>query len=173
MLLTYNKATVGIIVILLSLLSSIVVAFNPIFTAWVLGTAAITVIYLWTRDQVSGSHTLLGLIPGHFLLILAFLLESGISLLLLAAWTGLISATLLFDHLTLRGDRSGSLTSMTVYCIIWGLVFYLLHHLVVVGLHLSGAGYWGITFAFVVLGVGYVILGLYRLRRHDERRSTI
>lgn len=172
-----NRYLIALLLLMLGGLNSFILSPSPAFLAFVLFCTAIVVFSLLQLGGESSedSFTLYNLLPGHYLLLLALSLSVGPEWLLFSLWGLAVLGTIAFDYFSENwGDVSrGKLTLMVSYCIIWGVVFFLLQVLVQHGFDLSGSASLLGKIAIAGLGLFYVILGLYRLERYQERRSAI
>ena len=175
----YNKISTIIAAIAFTLLTLFVAGFGLPQGAFFVGITAILLIYMTMirKSEDKSSFSILGLIPGHYLLIFAVGLQSSISWINISLWGILILGSLLFESSIISNRNSNwmLLTSTILYCIIWGVVFYLVHSLLINGLSNEALSDQMITILVGTLGSIYVLVGIYRIFHEykDERRSTI
>ncbi len=118
-------------------------------------------------DRPAPVANLLGLYPGHLLLLLAISLvspsEAGAPVW---AWMVLAPVTIAYDMVSLRpGIRGGTSILTGLYCILWADLFYLLERVIAQAKGFSGTEDIVAAVAFGVVGILFVSIGVYRHRR--------
>ncbi len=173
----YSEEGTAVLILIIGTLTAVVSGFSFTPTAFILFTSLISFAYLiWYRktrfDQPSDS--MIGFIPGHYLILFAFLLDGTTGLLIYVLWTILVLTTLGYD-LTSNMKSNGEavkLTSMIQYCIIWGVIVFLFQSLLINNLELGQMGSIGIRLGLALGGIVWVGIGLFRINRSFiERRS--
>lgn len=173
----YSEEGTTVLIIIIGILTVAVSGFSVIPAAFVLLTSLFSFGYLvWYRksrfDQPADS--MIGFLPGHYLILFAFVLEGSSGLLVYSLWSTLILTTLGYD-LTSNTKSNGEavkLTSMTQYCIIWGVIVFLFQSLLINSLEPEGMGLIVIRLGLAVGGIVWVGIGLFRINRSFiERRS--
>ncbi len=173
----YSEEGTTVLILIIGILTVAVSGFSFIPAAFVLLASLFSFGYLiWYRktrfDQPA--DTMIGFIPGHYLILFAFVLEGSPGLLVYVLWSTLILATLGYDLTSnIESNREAvKLTSMIQYCIIWGVIVFLFQSLLINSLEPGGMGLIGIRLGLAVGGIVWVGIGLFRINRSFiERRS--
>ena len=173
----YSEEGTTVLILIIGILTVAVSGFSFIPAAFVLLASLFSFGYLiWYRktrfDQPA--DTMIGFIPGHYLILFAFVLEGSPGLLVYVLWSTLILATLGYDLTSnIESNREAvKLTSMIQYCIIWGVIVFLFQSLLINGLDPGDIGAIGIRLGLVLGGIVWVGIGLFRINRSFiERRS--
>lgn len=173
----YSEEGTSVLILIIGILIVAVSGFSFIPAAFVLPTSLFSFGYLiWYRkshfDQPADS--MIGFIPGHYLILFAFVLEGSSGLLVYALWSILILTTLGYDLTSnMKSNREAvKLTSMIQYCIIWGVIVFLFQSLLINSLDPGDMGAIGIRLGLVLGGIVWVGIGLFRINRSFiERRS--
>lgn len=173
----YSEEGTAVLILIIGTLTVAVSGFSFIPAAFVLLTSLFSFGYLiWYRksrfDQPADS--MIGFMPGHYLILFAFVLEGSSGLLVYALWSTLILATLGYDLTSNIKSNSEAvkLTSMIQYCIIWGVIVFLFQSLLINSLELGRMGLIGIRLGLALGGIVWVGIGLFRINRSFiERRS--
>lgn len=108
---------------------------------------------------------LLPLFPGHLLLLFALALRPVPSTALVVAWTVVPVATICYDIVTrwpIRSERLKFSLLVSLYCIIWADLFFLLERVIALGRNISGKIEIIIGAVFGVVGIAFLCLGAYR-----------
>ena len=106
-------------------------------------------------------------IPGHYLLIFAFVLQSPASPVILFLWSFLVLGTLGYDLAT-NGEVklvSTKLTTMFLYCIIWCIIIFLFQRLLINGLELVNIVALVTRLGLAIGGLIWMGIGLFRINR--------
>lgn len=173
----YSEEGTAVLILIIGILTVAVSDFSFIPIAFVLLISLLALVYLvWYRktrfDQPADS--MIGFIPGHYLILFAFSLNGSTGLLIYGLWSTLILFTLWYDFTrNLSSDRAVvKLTSMIQYCIIWSVIVFLFQSLLISGLELGQMGVFGIRLGLVIGGIVWIGIGLFRINRSSiERRS--
>lgn len=174
MMLFNNRPMNATLILGLGLLTIVLAGYPLLQSSVVVFLTLFAVLYL-IRSKGEPGHSsfynIVNFLPGHYLLLLGLGLEAGLSWFLVAPWATLIFSSILFDK-SLGHRDAGSylwkLTSRFLYCIIWGVVFYLLYRLIQIGFFVQGIWSWVIPMLIGIVGSVYLIIGLYRLKRFQE-----
>jgi len=180
----YSKEATALLVVLFSGLVVVVAGLSVLSVSLTSSLAILVLLHLFwirprfrrgegSRGKFKKGNSLIGLLPGHYLLFLAFALREEVVFFVLVLFPLLVIATLLFDLLATRAGAWPRLTSFSSYCIIWGIVFFFLQRLIVNGLQLTGTGSLLTKAGIAVLGGVYGGLGLYRLYRDGDTGSPV
>ncbi len=173
----YSEEATSAIILLIGVMPFVLLEFSLLPTLAVLSTSLVALAYLilYRKDFTEGRNdSLIGLLPGHYLVLFAFTLLGGTRPYIFPIWSLLILSTLGYDlSRSQASERNyGKLTTMTLYCIIWCIIVFLFQRLIIKGLELGYAGAVGTRAGLVVGGVIWVGIGLYRIHRtYIERRS--
>jgi threonine/homoserine/homoserine lactone efflux protein len=117
------------------------------------------------RRKGHGIMNALGLFPGHLVLLLAASLLSPPVPWLVDLWLAVPPLCVLYDAVALRagmGSRLRMSTLAGVYCILWAVLFALAERLIVIGRQLTGTAEKATGGAFLLVGVLFLSLGVYR-----------
>ncbi|MFW6104780.1 MAG: hypothetical protein ACOC6I_02950 [Candidatus Bipolaricaulota bacterium] len=173
----YSEEGTSLIVLLISVLTIFVLDFSLTPTLFVLITSFFALSYLiWYRRSYLEKpvDSLIGLIPGHYLILFALTLDDSVGLHIYLIWSLLIFTTLGYDLLNNRsgGGRVVKLTMMILYCIIWGVIVFLFQNLLIYGLNLENLTALGVRLGLSIGGLAWIGLGMIRISRSFiERRS--
>lgn len=174
----YGKNTTSFLIVLLTPLIYVVGEFPPFADYFFFAVSGISLFYLFLgRPEESGAGGGTRLLPGHYLLLLILVLQSSLGKVSFALWTVLILVTLGYSYLIGKGSFQAGLnyeklTTSTLYCTIWGVVFFFVQKILITGL-----GIQGLKGNLLRLGVGlagflYIAVGIYRMNK-NQRRFTI
>ena len=167
MLGAYSEGSAAIFIIFFTFLSMFVFSAPVNQKIVFVSISMITLTFLFWKQgkDLNSQFSVLGLIPGHYLLIFALGLQGSFSWITLPIWSAAIIFSLAFSIVTSSTDLSGisMLTSAVLYCIIWGAVSYLINDLLKNGLPNNMLTNAVVTGAIVTFGIIYVSVGLYRI----------
>jgi len=172
----YTPKTTSLIMAVIGILCLIFSNFTTLpLTIITVATLTGLVYLLWYRERTTDNPypTMIGLIPGHYLLLLAFYLTGTPGVFLLVLWGLLILSTLGYDYTTNTGDNTtkGKLTKIFLYCIIWGVIVVLFQELLIYGLELKELGILSIRLGISIAGSIWIAIGVLRINSgYTERR---
>ncbi|MFP4136500.1 MAG: hypothetical protein ACLFTO_05680 [Candidatus Acetothermia bacterium] len=173
----YSEEGTAVIILIVAALTSGIAGFSRLPTSFVIPTSILSIVYLlWYRKRrlEDPGDSMIGFLPGHFLLIFAFALKGSTNATIYAPWSVLILATLGYD-LAINSSGNGNgikLTTMFQYCIIWGVILFLFQSLIISGLELTGTGTLATRLGLGAGGIVWAGMGLFRINRSfSERRS--
>lgn len=173
----YSEEGTSLIVLLISVLIIFVRGFSLLPTLFVLVTSFLALSYLiWYRriNLENPVDSLIGLIPGHYLILFALTMDNSVRFYIYLIWSLLIIATLAYDLLNNSGGegRFVKLTIMTLYCIIWGVIVFLFQSLLINGLNLENLTALGVRLGLSIGGLVWIGVGMVRISQSFiERRS--
>lgn len=173
----YSEEGTSLIVLLITALIIVFQGFTVLPTCLVLFTSFLAFVYLvWYRKTrfENPVASMIGLIPGHYLILLALTLNDSVYLYIYPLWSFLILATLGYDLLTNGEEKGkvGKLTTMILYCIIWGVIVFLFQNLLIKGLELENLSVLWVRLGLSIGGLLWIAVGVIRIRRRFiERRS--
>lgn len=172
----YSEEATSAVILLLGIVAIAVSGFEPLLTVFVLLTSLISFFYLiyyrrvWVEEP---EDTMIGFIPGHYLLLLAFTLKNGANFFIFPMWSLLIIGTLGYDFVT-NYDSWGSalkLTTMVLYCIIWCIIIFLFQRLIITSLELENIAALGTRTGLALGGLIWIGIGIFRINSsYIERR---
>ncbi len=163
--------------LLLGLLGLVLFVGNfPLVWRWAIGGEGLlffVYLILRARPPDRGSHgvaNLLSLFPGHLLLLFAVGVLSPPPALLLALWTVIPAASVLYD-IAGRAERfRGQMSILAgLYCIIWADLFFILERVISLGRGLSRGEELIVAAVFGVVGASFLWVGAYRHLRMNNR----
>jgi hypothetical protein len=166
----YSEEATSIIVLLVGLITIVVANFSPLTSLVVVSTSLLVFFYLiWFRRTYleEPGDSMIGFIPGHYLLIFAFVLQSPASPVILFLWSFLVLGTLGYDLAT-NGEVklvSTKLTTMFLYCIIWCIIIFLFQRLLINGLELVNIVALVTRLGLAIGGLIWMGIGLFRINR--------
>jgi len=166
----YSEEATSVIVLLIGLLTLVLADFSPPVTVSVIAASVMVFFYLiWFRRSTleEPEDTMIGFIPGHYLLLFAFVLRGENEIITLSAWFFLILGTLGYDLATnweVKGDFM-KLTTMFLYCIIWCIIIFLFQRLLINGLALVDLAAILTRLGLAVGGLIWIGIGLFRINR--------
>lgn len=173
----YTPESITLIIMLVGGLIIFVSGFSLLPVISVAGITVVAVIYFfWLRnllaDGKSQMSTVLGFIPGHYLIFLGRTIQGTIPEYVQILWIVLVLATLGYDGAARYWERGagGKLTKITLYCIIWGVILFLLQGLLVTGLELEGAGKILTGAGLSIAGLMWVTIGVIRINSGFSQR---
>jgi len=164
----YSEESTSLLVLIIGALTIFVSWFSLSVTMTAGILSVVTLIYLlWYRGAKfeEAEPTLLGFLPGHYLIFLAFTLNGAPSYPILVSWSVLILSTLAYDRSVnaAANDYTGKLTKMALYCIIWGVIVFLFQQLLVYGLDLNYPGALFVRLGISIAGIIWVAIGVVRI----------
>lgn len=109
---------------------------------------------------------LLGLFPGHLLLLFAIATTKSYNSYLLLVWIAMVGATLGFDILANRKEfkmQRGILGML--YCAVWVDLFFLIRQLVVSGGRLSERTGFMVSIGITIFAIIYLLTAIYRFAK--------
>jgi hypothetical protein len=166
----YSEEATSFIILLLGAVTLFTLGFSGLPSLFVSVTSLLAFTYLlWYRKKglEDPADTMIGFIPGHYLLLLAFSLRGEAAFFIFPLWTVLIFGTLGYD-LTYNagfGGAVGKLTTMSIYCIIWCIIVFLFQRLIIDGLELASGAATATRVGLIVVGVIWIGLGMIRINR--------
>ncbi len=172
----YTAESTAVLISLIGLLTLVIAGFDYLITAFIALGTILAVIYLtWVRGSITEEpeSTLIGLLPGHYLLFLGLVME-GAARLYSIPWLVLILATIGYDGVASYWPHGteGKLTKIALYCIIWGVILFLLQGLLIGGLDLGESGKMIVRIGLSVAGAIWVAIGAVRINSgFSQRRS--
>lgn len=172
----YTSETTSLIMGIMGLSCFILSNFDPLPLSLITAATVSGLIYLlWYRERITDNPypTMIGLIPGHYLLLLAFYLIGSPGVLSLVLWWLLILSTLGYDYTSNTGDSTTKrkLTKIVLYCIIWGVIVVLFQELLIYGLELKELGIFLIRLGISIAGSVWIAIGVLRINSgYTERR---
>ncbi len=151
-------------------LLGVVLFFGHLSPAWrgIIGAESILFIgYLIARSRRSGEvrapANLLPLFPGHLLLLFAIETFSPPPALLVGLWTVVPAASVVYDIIGASRFVPGRVSILSgVYCIIWADLFFLLEQIIKLGRELTLGEELVVGAVFVVVGIPFLGIGVYR-----------
>ncbi|MFB6291243.1 MAG: hypothetical protein ABEJ25_05905 [Candidatus Bipolaricaulia bacterium] len=166
----YSEEATSVIVLLISFMIIVLSNFSPLLTIVVTASSILVFLYLISvrRNYLEEPEdTMIGFIPGHYLLLFAFVLNSPSHLLVTGVWALLIAATLGYDFVTNRDGKMvpSKLTTMFLYCIIWCIIIFLFQRLLITGLELADFAALMTRLGFTISGLIWIGIGLIRINR--------
>lgn len=173
----YSEEGTSLIILLIGALTIFVRGFSFLPTLFVLVTSflALSYLILYRKKHLENPvDSLLGLIPGHYLILFALTLDDSVNLYIYFIWSLLIISTLGYDLLNNSGGegRVVKLTMMIIYCIIWGVIVFLFQNLLINGLNLENLTALGVRLGLSVGGLIWIGVGMVRISQSFiERRS--
>ncbi|MBS3788425.1 hypothetical protein KGY79_09560 [Candidatus Bipolaricaulota bacterium] len=166
----YSEEATSIIVLLVGLLSVVLTGFATPPTIFVAVTSLVVFFYLtWFRRSYleEPADTMIGLIPGHYLLLFAFILQGPVRILILSVWSLLMLGTMGYDFATNTELKlvSAKLTTMFLYCIIWCIIIFLFQRVLIRGLELVSLAAMMTRLVLAIGGLIWIGIGLFRINR--------
>lgn len=166
----YSEEATSIIVLLIGLMTVVLADFASLPTLFVVATSLIVFFYLmWFRRGYleEPADTMIGFIPGHYLLLFAFILQGPIKLVVLSLWSLLVLGTLGYDLATNAEVKlvSVKLTTMFLYCIIWCIIIFLFQRILIEGLELVSLAATATRLGLAIGGLIWIGIGLFRINR--------
>lgn len=173
----YTEEGTAVIILIVGALTVGVSGFSTVPTLFVLVTSLVSFLYLiWYRKTrlEEPIDTMIGFVPGHYLILFAFVLNGSDNIAIYIFWSILIMITFGYDLSTNLPREGGGvkLTTMIQYCIIWGVIVFLFQSLIISSLELGKTGILITRLALAIGGSIWVGIGLFRINRSSiERRS--
>ena len=166
----YSEEATSVIALLIGLMTVVIADFAPLLTLFIVATSFLVFFYLiWFRRNFleDPADTMIGFIPGHYLLLFAFVLRGPTHLLIPLLWSLLVSCTLGYDIATNGRVKivSTKLTTMFLYCIIWCIIIFLFQRLIINGLELVNMAALMTRLGLAVGGLIWIGTGLFRINR--------
>ncbi len=166
----YSEETTSIIVLLIGLMALVLTDFAALPTVFLVATSLIVFFYLiWLRSSYldEPDDTMIGFIPGHYLLLFAFILRGTTQPVILLLWSLLVLGTLGYDFTTNSEAKlvSTKLTTMFLYCIIWCIIIFLFQRLIINGLELVDTAALMTRLGLAAGGLIWIGIGLFRINR--------
>ncbi len=173
----YSEEATSAIILLIGVGALAISGFAPFPTTFILVTSLLAFFYLIQYRKAhmeEPADTMIGFIPGHYLLLLAFVLRNGARFFIFPIWSLLIIATLGYDFTSNYDSRSSpiKLTTMVLYCIIWCIIIFLFQRLIITGLELENVAALGTRTGLAIAGLIWIGIGIFRINSsYIERRS--
>lgn len=166
----YSEEATSIIVLLIGLMALVLSDFAALPTIFLVATSLVVFFYLiWFRSNYldEPGDTMIGFIPGHYLLLFAFILRDTTQLIILLLWSLLVLGTLGYDFAANSEVKlvSTKLTTMFLYCIIWCIIVFLFQRLIINGLELVNTAALMTRLGLAVAGLIWIGIGLFRINR--------
>lgn len=176
----YTETTGGIFIVLLTPLIYAVGGLSGVNAFVLFGVSGIAVIYLFLSSSGEGSDRPgIRFLPGHYLLLLILVLQSSPRVVNFSLWAVLITGTLGYSLFYNREsfDALGNwrkLITGSLYCIMWGVVFFFVQKVLINGLNVHGWKSNLLRIGVAVVGFLYIAIGAYRImNQNDQRRFSI
>lgn len=172
----YTPESTSLVILLVGALTIFMAGLDLLVLLATVGVTAFALLYLMRlREEVpTGTQaTLIGLLPGHYLLLLGLVMTGGVRIYVIP-WLLLVLATLGYDFAVNYWPREGEgkLTKITLYCIIWGVILFLFQGLLIGGLDLSKSVKMIVWTGLSIAGVIWVAIGVVRINSgFSQRRS--
>lgn len=166
----YSEEATSVIVLLIGLFAVVLTGFASLPTVFVVVTSLLVFLYLiWFRLRYleEPGDTMIGFIPGHYLLLFAFILQGHVKLLILSLWSLLVLGTLGYDFVinTEVNLVSTKLTTMFLYCIIWCIIIFLFQRVLIKGFELVSLAAIVTRLGLAIGGLIWIGIGLFRINR--------
>ncbi|MFB6214818.1 MAG: hypothetical protein ABEI54_03010, partial [Candidatus Bipolaricaulia bacterium] len=154
----------------IGLMAVVLTGFSELTTLFLVVTSLFVFFYLiWFRRKYleEPADTMIGFIPGHYLLLFAFILQGSTQLVVLSLWSLLVLGTLGYDFATNAEVKlvPAKLTSMSLYCIIWCIIIFLFQRILIEGLELVSMAAIITRLGLAIGGLIWIGIGLFRINR--------
>ncbi|MBS3736124.1 MAG: hypothetical protein V5A87_03165 [Candidatus Bipolaricaulota bacterium] len=166
----FSEESTSVIVLLVGLMAVVLADFAALPTIFLVATSLLVFFYLilFRRGYLEDpADTMIGFIPGHYLLLFAFILQGSVKLIVLSLWSLLVIGTLGYDFATNAEVKlvSAKLTTMFLYCIIWCIIIFLFQRILIEGLELVSLAAIITRLGLAIGGLIWIGIGLFRINR--------